>query len=138
MGCEENEACLAEIAGALGVDELVSGSLSKVDESEVMVIRRIDQNRAKVVGTVDKRLKEGKGQEFLAAVGSSVEELFPEYPLRAGVTRGVPKEMALRLDPPPLPGGPSGPPQVSRPELSLQAVCSPTWRTTARTSGTTR
>jgi hypothetical protein len=103
MGCEENEACLAEIAGALGVDELVSGSLSKVDESHVMVMRRIDQNRAKVVGTVDKRLKAEKGQEFLAAVGPSVEELFPEYPLREGVTRGVPKEMALRLDPPPLP-----------------------------------
>ncbi len=103
MGCEENEACLAEIAGALGVDELVSGSLSKVEGSHVMVIRRIDQNRAKVVGTVDKRLKAESGQEFLAAVGPSVEELFPEYPVREGVTRGVPRDVALRLDPPPLP-----------------------------------
>jgi hypothetical protein len=103
MGCEENEACLAEIAGALGVDELVSGSLSKVDQNHVMVIRRIDQNRAKVVGTVDKRLKAESGQEFLAAVGPSVEELFPEYQLREGTTRGVPRSVALRLDPPPLP-----------------------------------
>lgn len=103
MGCEENEACLAEIAGALGVDELVSGSLSKVEGSHVMVIRRIDQNRAKVVGTVDKRLKAESGQEFLAAVGPAVEELFPEYPVREGVTRGVPRDVALRLDPPPLP-----------------------------------
>ena len=103
MGCEENEACLAEIAGALGVDELVSGSLSKVDTNHVMVIRRIDQNRAKVVGTVDKRLKAESGQEFLAAVGPSIEELFPEYQLREGTTRGVPRSVALRLDPPPLP-----------------------------------
>jgi hypothetical protein len=103
MGCEENEACLAEIAGALGVDELVSGSLSKVEGSHVMVIRRIDQNRAKVVGTVDKRLKAESGQEFLAAVGPSVEELFPEYPVREGLSRGVPRDVALRLDPPPLP-----------------------------------
>ncbi len=103
MGCEENEACLAEIAGALGVDELVSGSLSKVEGSHVMVIRRIDQNRAKVVGTVDKRLKAESGQEFLAAVGPAVEELFPEYPVREGLSRGVPRDVALRLDPPPLP-----------------------------------
>ena len=103
MGCEENEACLAEIAGALGVDELVSGSLSKVEGSHVMVIRRIDQNRAKVVGTVDKRLKAESGQEFLAAVGPAVEELFPEYPVREGLARGVPRDVALRLDPPPLP-----------------------------------
>ncbi|HSI06534.1 MAG: hypothetical protein ACAI38_08200 [Myxococcota bacterium] len=103
MGCEENEACLAEIAGALGVDELVSGSLAKVEGSHVLVIRRIDQNRAKVVGTVDKRLKAESGQEFLAAVGPAVEELFPEYPVREGLSRGVPRDVALRLDPPPLP-----------------------------------
>lgn len=103
MGCEDNEACLAEIAGALGVDELISGSLSKVQDSHVLVMRRIDQNRAKVVGTVDKRLKAESGQEFLAAVGPAVEELFPEYPVREGITRGVPRDVALRLDPPPLP-----------------------------------
>lgn len=103
LGCEENEACLAEIAGALGVDNLVTGTLSRVDDGNVFLLRRIDQNRAKVVGTVDKRLKAGSGQEFLAAVGPSIEELFPEHPIREGMTRGVPKEMALRLDPPPLP-----------------------------------
>lgn len=103
MGCEDNEACLAEIAGALGVDELVSGSLAKVDQNHVLVIRRIDQNRAKVVGTVDKRLEASSGQEFLAAIGPSIEELFPEHQLREGTTRGVPRSVALRLDPPPLP-----------------------------------
>ena len=102
VGCD-TESCLAEIAGALGVDQLVSGKLSRVDSSHVLVARRIDQNRAKVLGTVDQRLEAGSGQEFLAAVGPAIEQLFPELPLREGSTRGVPKEMALRLDPPPLP-----------------------------------
>jgi hypothetical protein len=103
VGCESNESCLAEIAGALGVDDLVTGSLSKVGENSVMVLRRIDQRRAKVMGTINKRLVAGSGEEFLAAIGPAIEELFPERQLREGAERGVPKEMALRLNPPPLP-----------------------------------
>jgi hypothetical protein len=103
LGCESDESCLAEIAGALGVDNLVTGVLSKVGDGHVMVIRRIDQRRAQVAGTVNKRLKAGAGQEFLLAVGPAVEELFADRELREGVTRGVPREVALRIDPPPLP-----------------------------------
>ncbi|MEE8410769.1 MAG: hypothetical protein V3T05_14310 [Myxococcota bacterium] len=103
LGCESDESCLAEIAGALGVDNLVTGVLSKVGDGHVMVVRRIDQRRAAVVGTVNRRLKAGAGQEFLLAVGPAVEELFPDRQLRPGVERGVPREVALRLDPPPLP-----------------------------------
>ncbi len=103
LGCESNESCLAEIAGALGVDELISGQLSKVDDGTVFVMRRIDQRRAKVIGVVNKRLTSGSGEEFLAAIGPAVEELFPKRSLREGLERGVPKEMALRLNPPPLP-----------------------------------
>ncbi len=103
LGCEDNESCLAEIAGALGVDELVSGKLSKVDEGTTFILRRIDQRRAKVAGVVNKRLTAGSGEEFLAAIGPAVEELFPERQLKPGAERGVPKEVALRLNPPPLP-----------------------------------
>ncbi len=103
MGCEENESCLAEIAGALGVDELVTGKLAKVDDGVSILVRRIDQRRAKVVGVFNQRLKASSGEEFLAAIGPAIEQLFPEYQLREGTSRGVPKEMALRLSPPPLP-----------------------------------
>jgi hypothetical protein len=103
VGCESNESCLAEIAGALGVDNLISGKLSRVDDGAVFLARRIDQKRASVVGVVDKRLKAESGQEYLALVGTAVEELFPEHPLRPGTERGVAKDVALRLDPPPLP-----------------------------------
>lgn len=103
LGCESNDACLAELAGALGVDNLITGRLSKAADSHVLMVRRIDQHRAQVAGTVNRRLQEGSGQEFLLAIGPAVEELFPDRPLREGLTRGVPDEVALRLDPPPLP-----------------------------------
>jgi len=103
FGCESEDSCLAEIGGALGVDFLVTGSLSKAAESHVMSLRLIDQEHARVTGAVQRRLKAGSGQEFLLAVGPSIEELFPGRPVREGAKRGVPDEVALRLDPPPLP-----------------------------------
>ena len=103
LGCESDESCLAEIAGALGVDDLITGKLSKVGDNHVLLVRRIDQRRAKVVGTYTKRLKAESGQEFLLAIGPAVEDLFTDRTLREGQKRGVPDEIALRLDPPPLP-----------------------------------
>ncbi len=103
LGCKESDSCLADIAGAVGVDNLVTGKLTRVEGTSVMVLRRIDQARAEVKGTVERRLKTGSGEEFLAAVGSAVADLFPEYPIREGLRRGVDKEVGLRLNPPPLP-----------------------------------
>jgi hypothetical protein len=105
-GCSENaDSCLADLAGALGVDELITGKLASVGSERLILVRRIDQKRAEVAGTYNQRLKAGSGQEFLATVGPAVEDLFKNYELRGGVTRGVSKEVALRLDPPPIPMG---------------------------------
>ncbi len=103
MGCDSSEECLAEIAGALGVDVVITGSLSKVGDGHVINLRRINQEQAKVEGVFNQRLKAGSGQEFLLSVGPAIEQLFPERALRSGTERGVAKEVALRLDPPPLP-----------------------------------
>ena len=102
MGCEADDACLAEIAGALGVDELVTGRLSEEADGRVFVIRRINQRRAEVVSTVNKRLKIGNGEEFLLAIGPGVEELYTGRENRPGTKRGVPKKVLLRLNPPPI------------------------------------
>lgn len=105
-GCSENaDSCLADLAGALGVDELVTGKLATAGSERLILVRRIDQKRAEVAGTFNQRLKAGSGQEFLATVGPAVEDLFKNYELRSGQTRGVSKEVALRLDPPPIPKG---------------------------------
>jgi hypothetical protein len=103
LGCEGTESCLAEIAGALGVDELVSGKLTGADTGQLFVLRRLDQRRARIAGSVTQNLVAGSGEEVLAAIGPAVEKLFPDYPLRAGTERGVAKALALRLSPPPLP-----------------------------------
>ncbi len=102
VGCSD-DSCLAEIADSLGVDGVVIGSLSKIGEESVFGLRRIDQREAKTLGQVTQRLQAANGEEFLAMIGPSVEELFPELPLRQGQERGVAPEVALRVNPPPLP-----------------------------------
>ena len=103
MGCAEGVSCMAEIADALGADILMTGGIAILDGGSVLSMRRIDQTRAAVAGQVEERLKNAGGEEFLAAVGPAIEKLFPELPLRTGMTRGVPPEQARILNPPPIP-----------------------------------
>lgn len=51
---------------------------------------------------MDQRLKPDNGEEFLGIVGPAVEALFPDFALKAGRTRGVSSELAIRLNPPPF------------------------------------
>ncbi len=100
-GCEASS-CLADIAGALGADVVVIGSLAKVGDEHVIGLRAIDQNEGAALGSYSARLTPAGGEEFLAAVGPAVAEIFPGRGLREGQTRGVSDEVALRLHPPPL------------------------------------
>jgi len=104
LGCQADEACLAEIAGALGVDELVSTQLGATEAGFALTVKRIDMRSTRVVGEAQQRLKRTSGgEELLGAVGPLVASLFPDRALRPGRTRGVAREVALRLNPPPLP-----------------------------------
>lgn len=103
VGCSAEESCLADIAGALGVDGLVIGALARVGEEHIFTLKRIDQRAAATVATSTKRLPAGDGEELLAVVGEMVATLFEEYPVRAGMERGVSPEVGRRLNPPPLP-----------------------------------
>jgi hypothetical protein len=102
VGCTD-EVCLSEIVAAMGVDQLVSGSLSATATSHVLTLNRLDVGGAKTLGTVTKQLEKKDGEEFLAAIGPAVEVLFPEIAVKSGATRGVSPEVARRLNPPPLP-----------------------------------
>jgi hypothetical protein len=102
VGCEADASCLAEIAGALGADIVVIGSLARVGDESIFGVRRLDQKSAQVTAQATERLKPADGEEFLAAVGIIVEKAFPELPLRQGAERGAPAELALRMRPPPL------------------------------------
>ncbi len=103
LGCESSESCLANIAGALGVDELITGTLTELADGRVILIRRIDQRQAKVIHDVQKRLKIGSGEEFLLAIEPSVQSLYTGRAYRPGTEPGVPDELVLRLNPPPVP-----------------------------------
>jgi hypothetical protein len=101
VGCDE-AGCMAELADALGADLVITARLAVVDESHVIAFRKLDAVTAKVDG-VDKRFDKGNGEEFLAAIGPAVAELFADKQLLAGRERGVDKELGRRLNPPPVP-----------------------------------
>ena len=85
---DADDACLAEIAGALGVDEILTGTLTEQADGRMIVLKRIDQRRAQVRETFNKRLEVGNGEEFLLSVGDAVQALFAERQNRPGTTRG--------------------------------------------------
>jgi hypothetical protein len=101
IGCDASE-CLAELGGALGVDELVTGSVAVLGDSRLLTVKRIDMKRATMKSAATRRLQAGNGEEFLAAMGGVFEELYPDYPLREGRKRGVSEAIVARLHPPPL------------------------------------
>ena len=100
-GCSQ-ESCLSEIAEALGVDALVTGSLTVVDDSVAVDLRRLHPGEGRAVAAFTERFVAAGGEESLAAVGPAVQRLFPELPLQAGQQRGVDKKVGLLLQPPPL------------------------------------
>jgi hypothetical protein len=102
VGCTD-EVCLSEIVAAMGVDQLVTGSLSSTAKAHILTLNRLDVAGAKTLATVTKELEKRDGEEFLSAIGPAVETLFAETPLKPGLTRGVAPEVAKRLNPPPLP-----------------------------------
>ncbi len=106
LGCAADGACLAEIGGALGTDDMLHASVIVEGKTATFSLRRISMRSARVTGTHTKRLTRAGGEELLGDVGAAVQEVFPDRQLRAGVTRGVDKAMALRLNPPPLPRWP--------------------------------
>jgi hypothetical protein len=87
-GCTESE-CLAEIAGALGVDEVLSGSIGKLGDSWLLNLRLQNLHTGATVSQASARIVGGRGEEFLDAVGPLVEQLFPGVPVKAGISRGA-------------------------------------------------
>jgi len=76
VGCNENVSCVAEIAGALGVDMLCTGSLGIVDGTSVLTLRVIDVRKARV----EARLYEtdSRAGAFIAKMPGLAAKLFPK------------------------------------------------------------
>jgi hypothetical protein len=104
LGCKADEECLAEVAGALGVDELVTSELVVSGDTSTFKVSRIDMRTTKVKAEAMRRLRRSRsGEEVLGAIGEMVAQAFPDRLLRPGETRGVAKQVARWLNPPPLP-----------------------------------
>jgi len=76
LGCDD-ESCLAELAGALGVDFLISGSLGKVGDSTVLTLRNINLRTL----TVERRLTDtfaGEGEDLVLFAGWMARRLYLE------------------------------------------------------------
>lgn len=74
VGCEADQACLAEIGGALGVEYIVAGSLAKIGDSFVIALALNNVKQA----TVENRVSEtvtGKPDALIAAVGRNAKIL---------------------------------------------------------------
>jgi hypothetical protein len=102
VGCSEGS-CIAEIVEALGVDLLLVGQLERLGNERLLLVRVLDQQQGRAVAEFSRRLAVvADGEEVLAMVGPAIKALFPDVPVRAGVTRGVDARVAVRLHPPPL------------------------------------
>ncbi len=103
LGCQADDACLAEIAGSLGVDELVPSSVVLTGKRYALSVRRLDLKKAKVLQSFDRTVEQRDGEELLGIVGPAIAAVFPDRGLRAGKARGVEAAVIRRLNPPPLP-----------------------------------
>jgi hypothetical protein len=96
LGCEANEACIAELAGALGVDKIVSGSVGQIEDVYLLNLRLIDVKRATAEGRVYERVE--KKSALIDAVRSGARRLWGELEARP-----EPSAAALKAQPPPAP-----------------------------------
>jgi hypothetical protein len=81
LGCQET-GCLAEIGGALGAQEVVTGSLVRLGDTFVLTLRRVDVSKALVIADVSETVKGAKEEQLLDAVQNGAEQLYrPSTPL---------------------------------------------------------
>ncbi len=91
LGCVETS-CLAEIGGALGVEQIVTGSMAKIGESILLVLRVVDVRHGVVLRDLSRRLRNASQDALLDAIPNAVAQLYPDM-------RPAPS-MALEAPPP--------------------------------------
>ena len=79
VGCS-NESCMAEVGGALGVDHMITGSIGKVGESWIVVLKLMNVKKVVNEGQSDRRLRKGSIDDVLDAIPSMVKDLFAKFP----------------------------------------------------------
>jgi hypothetical protein len=115
LGCQ-NEACIAEIGGALGVDRMVTGDMARLGQSWLVHLKVLDVAKARVITQADRRIKGGTIDDVLDALPSLAEELFPGGKSTAAMTPITPAK------PPPSTAAPTAlPPRWAEEPLDLSS-----------------
>lgn len=99
LGCSVDQSCLAELAGALGVDYVAAASVGRVGESLLVSARLIDPRRGAAVA---RSSVTAEPEQLVAAVGDAARELLASY--RVGRPAGEQARLVL----PERHSGPSG------------------------------
>ena len=71
----DNDICLSDISGALGVPEAVSGNLGKVGDIWIINLKRINVNKVEVISRVSRQIN-GKIDKVVITLNELVEELY--------------------------------------------------------------
>jgi hypothetical protein len=106
LGCTSTT-CMAEIGGALGVDELLSGSVVKLGSYLVVNLRRIEPKKARVLRNAERRVKNGGDDALIEIVSEIVDALYGAAPERGA--------SVVQAPPPVAPTGPSARPKEAAP-----------------------
>jgi TolB-like protein len=113
LGCSEEGACTAEIAGALGVDRIITGSLAKVGTSFILNLQLIDTHGSSA-HHFSERVQSSSDEAFLDLLPRAVLALFPGAPAEAGMVAGGPSTASSDIQP-------------SRFGLTVRAQAAPNW-----------
>ncbi len=93
LGCSDN-ACIAEIAGALDVDQIVTGTLSRLGNSWLLQLQRLDARNARALAHASAR-EQGGMDKLLDKLPQLAREVF------AGLTPGsAPRAQVAAVTPP--------------------------------------
>lgn len=74
LGCDSTS-CYVEAGAALGVDQIVAGSVAKLGKSWVLQVKRIDVKSANAIKDVNRRLKDAELDDVLDALPQMASEL---------------------------------------------------------------
>lgn len=100
--CAREPNCLAQLASATGADTVVFARTARLGGDSVMTMKRLRLGSGEIEQTATRQVAGSNGQEMLSEIGPMVAEIFPQQPLREGVTEGVVRDDVLRWEPPPL------------------------------------
>lgn len=76
-GCAE-DSCMVEIAGALGVDKMITGSIAKLGTSSVFTLKLMNVRKASTEAQYTNVIGGATEEDFLKEVGTALNTLFPE------------------------------------------------------------